>query len=331
MAELVIPKGPALDEFGLIERFFAPLARGDAGAFGLTDDAAALPWEAGQSLVVTSDAMVAGVHFLPEDPAETVGAKLLRVNLSDLAAMGAVPRCYTLSALLPDQVDEAWLAAFAAGLAADQEAFGIALVGGDTVRMPGPLTLSLTAFGSAPMGAELRRSGAQVGDHVFVSGEIGGAALGLALLQGSGRQISEAARESAISRYRMPVPRLALGEGLRGLASAAMDISDGLLGDLGKLVKASGVGAELHLGAVPLAPEVVTEGQPIDASLLDLGDDYELLFTISPAAAGDVAALGHRLDLAVTKVGQITAAGGLRVLDEKGRSVDVLVGGYRHF
>ncbi len=320
---------PALDEFGLIAKYFAPLARGEAGAFGLLDDAAALWVEPGQSLVVTSDAMVAGVHFLPDDPPETIGAKLLRVNLSDLAAMGAEPRSYTLATILPDWVDGDWLAGFAAGLAADQAEFGITLVGGDSVKTPGPLTLSLTAMGVVPAGEALRRSGARAGDNIYVSGAIGGAAVGLAALKGDPPQLPAAALEAAISRYRMPVPRLALGRALRGLATAAMDISDGLLGDLAKLAKASRVGAELGLGEVPVAQGVVTEGQPMDASLLDRGDDYELLFTI-PAEAG-IGDLEQRLDLALTKVGRITAAEGLRVLDEKGHFVDVPTGGYRHF
>ena len=168
-----------------------------------------------------------------------------------------------------------------------------------------------------------------MGDEIYVSGTIGGAALGLAALKGERPQLSAAVQEAAISRYRLPVPRLALGQALRGLATAAIDVSDGLLGDLAKLAKASGVGAELDLGAVPVAPGVVTDGQPMDASLLDRGDDYELLFTI-PAAAG-IGGLGQRLGLALTRVGRITAAQDLRVLDEKGRIVDVPIGGYRHF
>lgn len=320
---------PALDEFGLIEKYFAPLARGEEGAFGLLDDAAALSLDAGQALVVTSDAMVAGVHFLPDDPPETIGAKLLRVNLSDLAAMGAVPRAYTLSAILPDWVDGNWLSGFAAGLEADQANYGISLVGGDTVKTPGPLTLSLTAMGVVPAGEALRRSGARAGDQIYVSGAIGGAAVGLAVLKGELPQLSVAAREAAISRYRLPVPRLALGQALRGIATAAMDISDGLLGDLSKLAKASGVGAELNLGEVPVGSGVVTDGQPMDASLLDRGDDYELLFTI-PAEA-EIGDLGQRLGLALTRVGQITAAQGLRVLNEKGLLVNVPATGYRHF
>ncbi|MHA1571038.1 MAG: thiamine-phosphate kinase, partial [Alphaproteobacteria bacterium] len=194
---------PTLDEFELIERFFAPLARGESGALGLRDDAAVLALPAGQSLVVTSDAMVAGVHFLPDDPPETLGAKLLRVNLSDLAAMGAAPRAYTLTTILPDWVDGAWLTGFAAGLEADQKTFGVTLAGGDTVKTPGPLTLSITALGAVPTGEALLRSGARIGDHIYVSGAIGGAAVGLAVLQGRAVDISAEAREAAIRRYRL--------------------------------------------------------------------------------------------------------------------------------
>ena len=330
-AGVTMTRQPTLDEFDLIERFFAPLARGEPGAFGLRDDAAALVLPAGQSLVVTSDAMVEGVHFLRDDPPETLGAKLLRVNLSDLAAMGAVPKTYTLTTILPDWVDGRWLTGFAGGLEADQIAFGVTLVGGDTVKTPGPLTLSITAMGAFPEGEALRRSGARVGDHIYVSGAIGGAALGLAVLQGRLTDMTQAAREVAIRRYRMPEPRLALGLALRGIATAAMDVSDGLLGDLAKLLRAADVGAELWINKVPLAAGLVTEGQPMDANLVDQGDDYELLFTIPDENDAGMADMARDLDLAVTKIGRITAAQGLRVLDEKGRSIDAPAVGYRHF
>ncbi len=328
---MTMTRQPTPDEFDLIERFFAPLARGEPGAFALRDDAAALVPAAGQSMVVTSDAMVAGVHFLADDPPETLGAKLLRVNLSDLAAMGAEPQTYVLTTMLADWVDAGWLAGFAAGLEADQIAFGVTLVGGDTVKTPGPLTLSITAMGAVPPDQVLRRSGAGVGDSIYVSGSIGGAALGLAVLQGRSAAVAPEAREAAIRRYRLPEPRLALGRALRGIATAAMDVSDGLLGDLGKLLRASEAGAELWIDRVPLAAGLVTEGQPMDASLVDQGDDYELLFTISAQNEAGMVDLGRRLGLALTRVGRITAAQGLRVLDEKGNIVDTPRGGYRHF
>lgn len=328
---MTMTRQPTPDEFDLIERFFAPLARGEPGAFGLRDDAAVLVPAAGQSMVVTSDAMVAGVHFLADDPPETLGAKLLRVNLSDLAAMGAEPQTYILTTMLPDWVDSDWLRGFAAGLEADQRNFGVRLVGGDTVKTPGPLTLSITAMGAIPPDQALCRSGAGMGDHIYVSGSIGGAALGLAALQGRSGELAPAAREDAIRRYRLPEPRLALGQALRGIATAAMDVSDGLLGDLGKLLRASEAGAELWIDKVPLAAGLVTEGQPMDASLVDQGDDYELLFTISADNEAGMDDLGRRLGLALTRVGRITAAQGLRVLDETGNVVDTPRGGYRHF
>jgi thiamine-monophosphate kinase len=227
-------------EFELIGRLFAPLAVGAPGAFGLTDDAAVIVPPAGEELVVTTDALVEGVHFLRGDPASSIAKKSLRVNLSDLAAKGAKPISYLLALSLPDWPDLAWVEAFARGLGEDQHEFGISLIGGDTTRTPGPLTLAITALGSVPRGTMIRRAGAAVGDLVFVSGTIGDAGGGLAILKGDGASISAVARDALIARYREPSPRLSLG--LRGLASAALDVSDGLLADLGHIADMSKVG-----------------------------------------------------------------------------------------
>ena len=228
-------------EFDLIARYFAPLAAGEAGAFGLTDDAAVLTPSPGWATVTTADAMVAGVHFLPEDPPDLIARKLLRVNLSDLAAMGARPRAYLLTTAFPAAIDDAWLAAFTEGLAADQAEFGIHLLGGDTVSTPGPLTLSLMALGEARDGAVLRRSGAKPGDTVYVTGTIGDAALGLDSLRGHLSGLGPRQAEYLAGRYRLPQPRMACGPRLLGLAHAALDVSDGLVGDLDQWHRTDGM------------------------------------------------------------------------------------------
>jgi len=248
--------GQPLGEFDRIARFFAPLSRGAPGAFGLTDDAAVLPTQLGRNWVVTVDALVAGVHFLPDDPADLVARKALRVNLSDLAAMGAEPYGYTIALALPrDQADAGdWLERFSHGLAEDQERFGVCLLGGDSVSTPGPVSVSVTAFGLAAAERVLRRSGATPGDSVWVSGTIGDAALGLDVVQG---RITGGFDDLA-DRYRLPRPRIALGRGLVGLATAAMDVSDGLVQDAGHLAARSGVAIDVDAPAVPLSASAVT-------------------------------------------------------------------------
>lgn len=323
-------------EFELIDRYFAPLARAAAGADGLRNDAALFDPAPGHSLVVTVDAMVEGVHFLPDDPAALVGRKLLRVNLSDLAAMGARPRGYLLAAAWSGRIDEDWIAAFADGLAVDQDLFDVALYGGDTVSTPGPLTLSLTAFGEVARGAALTRAGARAGDLIYVSGTIGDGALGLRSLSGELPGLAAADAEALAARYRLPEPRVALGRALAegGIASAAMDISDGLVADLGHIAKSSGLGATLRAADVPLgaaAARALTGDANLGTAILTGGDDYELLFTVDPGRAGEVAALAGSLDLALTSIGAMEAGANVRVLDAAGAPLDVPRGGWRHF
>ena len=324
----------APDEFELIEKYFAPLAVGAEGAFGLKDDAAILSCGAGEVLVVTSDCLVEGVHFRADDPADLIARKLLRVNLSDLAAMGARPKSYTLSIALPDTVGATWLAQFAAGLAEDQRIFGVSLIGGDTVASPGPLTLSVTAIGEACPDKVLRRDGASPGQGVFVSGTIGDALLGLALLDGRVSTPSEASRRHLAGRYRLPEPRVALGRALVGLASAAIDVSDGLIADLGHVSAASGVAIEIELDAVPLsaaAAEAVTGRQPLRVSLLAGGDDYELALAAPESAADQLSALGRRLGVLVTRIGRTSQGAGVVIRDHQGHGIDIGDGGYQHF
>jgi thiamine-monophosphate kinase len=318
----------SLGEFQLIDRLLKPLARGYPGALDLVDDAALVDVPAGQQLVVAKDAMVADVHFLRDDPAELVAGKLLRVNLSDLAAMGAEPLGYLTALARSADIDDAWLYRFSAGLMADQQRFGCHLLGGDTVSTPGPLMLALTILGTVPTGQALLRSGARAGDDVWVSGTLGDAALGLRVLRGLA--VAEEEAVALVDRYRTPRPRLALGQALRGLATAAIDVSDGLVADLGHILEASGVGATLTASLLPLS--AVARGIPgaRDAALTG-GDDYELLFTAPAARRGEVEALAGRTGQPVTRIGTVRPEPGCVVLDEAGAGLSLGRAGWRHF
>ena len=315
-------------EFEFIARRLRPLATAP-GALDLIDDAALLDPTPDKQLVLAKDAMVAGVHFLEGDPPGQIAKKLLRVNLSDLAAMGAAPLGYLLALARSREIADDWLAEFCAGLAADNAAFGIGLLGGDTVSTPGPLTLSLTAVGEVPKGAALLRSGARAGDDIWVSGTLGDAALGLKVLQGE-LEVAVDARAALIAHYRLPQPRLALGQALRGVAGAAIDISDGLVADLGHILEASGVGAELRADQLPLSAAARDLPGARDAALAG-GDDYELLFTASPARRAVIAALARRLGLPLTCIGQIRAGSDLSILDAAGQEIKVAKRGWQHF
>lgn len=325
---------PRPDEFALIAELFAPLAASEAGALGLGDDAALVRAAAGAELVATTDVVVAGVHFRQDDPPGAVAQKALRVNLSDLAAMGATARYYLMTLAIPDALDMAWLRAFTAGLAADQAAFAVTLIGGDTTATPGPLTISVTALGEVPAGRALKRSGARAGDVVFVSGTIGDAALGLACLDG---RIADASPDDAAmlaDRFLLPLPRLQLGEGLRGLAHAAADVSDGLVADLGHICAASGLAAEIEAGRVPLSPasrRLIAADPRLLAEALTGGDDYELVFTVPPAGRDGVAALARSLDLPLSEIGRMAGGAGVVVRDDAGAKLEFGRPGYRHF
>jgi thiamine-monophosphate kinase len=321
----VAPAKP-LDEFALIARYFRPLTAGREGAFDLTDDAAVLDVPAGRRLVITADALVAGVHFFAEDAPDLIARKMLRVNLSDLAAMAAVPLGYVMTCAFPKTIDETWLAGFAAGLAHDQAEFAIALLGGDTTATPGPLTLSVTALGTVETGRELRRSRAKAGDLIAVSGTIGDAALGLARLQG--KMTGFIGDEELIERYLLPQPRLALAQRLIGLATAAIDISDGLVGDLAHICNASRLGAVIEAARLPLskpARHVLAEHPEHLLTILTGGEDYELLFTAPADRKAELALLP------VTVIGRMEAGQGTSVIDAEGHAVATGRGGYRHF
>lgn len=325
--------GTGLSEFEMIARYLAPLAAEMPGALGLRDDAALLQPSPGMELVITSDAMIEDVHFLRGDGPAVIAAKLLRVNLSDIAAKGARPIGYQLILGLPEMPGEAWLAAFTDSLAAEQAAFRFGLTGGDTVRSPGHMMLSVTMFGEVPAGQMLRRSGALAGDDLYVSGCIGDAALAL-LTKLRGRRFGAAAAAHFAERLNRPSPRMALGLGLRGLAHAAMDVSDGLVQDAGHLVAASGLAAEIDLRLLPLsdaAAEVLEHEPALLAELVGGGEDYEILFAAPPAARAEIEALGATTKTRVTRIGRLEGGQGIRLLDRRGMPFTPPLRGFQHF
>jgi thiamine-monophosphate kinase len=321
-----------LGEFGRIARFFAPLA--GPGGFGLTDDAALVDCAAGHRLVVTVDAIVEGVHYLADDPPALVARKLLRVNLSDLAAMGARPLHYLLATALPERLGDDWVEGFAAGFAEDQRRFGVDLLGGDSVATAGPAVLSLTALGEVAVGAEIRRSGARPGDRIWVSGTIGDGHLGLAVLRGSYPSLAPADRTALIARFQLPEPRTTLGPRLAGIAHAMCDVSDGLLADLGHICEASQVAATVALPSLPLSPAAarIAAAEPdLLARFATAGDDYELLFTAPPEANPAIERLAAELALPIAAIGTIVSGAGVRLVDAAGNPIPIAAAGYRHF
>lgn len=322
-------------EFELIAELFAPLSRREPGALGLTDDAALLTPPPGHQVVATVDAVVAGVHFFPDDPPDLIARKLVRVNLSDLAGMGARPIGLLLACAFPKDVDDSWLEGFAAGLAADVEAFDVAVIGGDTVGTPGPATFSLTALGSVPAGEGLLRSSARPGDVVAVTGSIGDGALGLLVAQGKLATLGAGHRADLLDRYRLPQPRLAAGQALRGLATGGMDISDGLLQDLGHLCRASGVGARIEAARVPLS-DAAAAAVAGDSGLMHTvtcgGDDYELLVSLPPESVPAATEACRRAGVDLTVIGTCTEASDVvEVVAADGSVMDVKSRGFRHF
>lgn len=307
-----------MNEFELIRRYFSGIHHAAGVVLGIGDDGAILDVPVGQQLVAVIDTLVAGVHFPLDTPACDIGWRALAVNLSDLAAMGANPRWFTLALTLPE-ADEAWLAGFAEGLAAQAAQAGVSLVGGDTTQ--GPLTITVQAEGCVPAGQALRRAGARVGDAIYVSGSPGEAAAGLAVHQG---RLPEGEGSGALlERFFRPRPRLALGLALRGVATACIDVSDGLLQDLGHILRASGVGAELDLPALPLSAALRTAagGRAQELALCG-GDDYELCFTVP---AGTVL---PAWDIRVSRIGTVVAGQG--IIDQASRQ-PLKAAGYQHF
>jgi thiamine-monophosphate kinase len=317
-------------EFALIARHFRPLA--GPAALDLGDDAALLTPPPGRELVLTADAMVAGVHFLPEDPANLVGRKLLRVNLSDLAAKGATPLGYLMTVSAPRDTQDAWFAGFAAGLAADQAEFAVTLLGGDTTSTPGPISLSLTMIGHVAPGQMVRRTGAQPGDGIWVTGTIGDGALGLAVARG---KLADPTGY-LLGRYRVPQPRVGLS--IAGIASAGMDVSDGLVQDLGHLCRAArsgttiGLAAEIEAALVPLSDPASAAGPHWLATCLTGGDDYELLLAVPSAHEAALQQAAQAAGMPVTRIGGFRAGPpGVMVRDATGQRIPLDRAGWSHF
>jgi len=322
----------------LIARYFRPLALHPA-ALGLIDDAAVLTPPDGCDLVLTVDAIVGGVHFFADDPPGAIARKALRVNLSDLAAKGAKPSGFLLALALPDGVAASWLKAFAKGLGADAEAYGCPLLGGDTVKTPGPIMVSITALGSLPQGSMVKRTGAKPGDRVVVTGSIGDAALGLKLRRAgkaAGRwKLDAKMRDYLADRYLLPQPRNAMAEPLRKYASAAMDVSDGLAGDLDKLCRASGVSAEIDVAHIPLSQAARTAlmAEPaLIETIVTGGDDYEIVCAIPASNVAAFRMASAVAGVAVTEIGRISEReGGVRFVGADGRLLSLKNRSYSHF
>ena len=327
-----------LSEDDLIARYFAPLA--GPGGLGLHDDVAVLAPPPGMELVLTKDALVAGVHFFADDPPDAIARKSLRVNLSDLAAKGAEPAGYLLALALPPDWTEDWLAAFARGLGEDGAAFRFPLLGGDTVKIPGPLTISVTALGFCPEGDMVPRTGVEPGDRIYVSGTIGDAALGLALRlarpedAGWIAALSDEAKAFLRARYLEPQPRLALRKALRAYASGGMDVSDGFVGDLTKMLRVSDCGADIDMAKLPLSPAAraaCAAAPGLFDAIATGGDDYEIIASVPESQGEAFEAAARTMGVAVTQVGRAHEGQGATFRDVQGRALDFGKGSFSHF
>ena len=318
-----------MSEFNLIAKYFTrPSVNAD---LGVGDDAALIQISAGHQLAISADMLVAGTHFLDDCPAYFVGWKSLAVNISDMAAMGATPKWATLAIALP-RVDEAWLSEFSRGFFACADEFGVSLIGGDTTR--GPLNISVQIMGEVPTGKALCRDGAKVGDEIWVSGTLGEAALGLAHLQNklAENTLSESEKQACTDALQAPQPKVALGLALLNIANSAIDVSDGLLADLGHILERSNVGANLYWAQIPH----VSVSKALDTSSLQKlslagGDDYELCFTAPQTRRDEIIAIGEKLNLKLSPIGFISQEKKLSIFDEAQRPIEIKSTGYDHF
>jgi len=317
-----------LSEFDLIETYFAPLA--GAEGLDLKDDAACIKLEEGSELIVTSDTLVSDIHFFADDKPKDIGFKAVSVNVSDLAAKGARPRYYLLNLSLPFKfANKTWLESFVKGLAEAQNQYNIKLVGGDTTRSPGPLTLSITAMGSVPAGKMIKRSGASAGDDLYVSGTIGDAALALK----SKMERLQASKE-ILQRLARPEARPELGQALVGIATASADISDGLLADIEHICKASSLGGNVIETKIPLSNEVralVDAAPALWPTIWSGGDDYEIVFTAAPKSRATLSAVAQKIGVPLTRIGSLHNGSSLELVDSNGKLVQVGLLGYKHF
>jgi thiamine-monophosphate kinase len=325
-------------EFALIDRYFAPLSIGFPGAYGLLDDVAVINPSPGFELVLKTDAIVAGIDFPAGTAADLIARKALRVNLSDLAGKGAIPRAYMLNLMLPDSIDESWIAAFTAGLAQDQAEYGLHLIGGNMSATPRPVTIAVTAIGETPTGRTVRRGSARAGDLIFVTGTIGDAALGLAALTSALGGIKREQADFLVDRYTLPRPRVALGPKLIGIATASIDISDGLVADLRHVCEASKLNAVVEAPLVPLSEAAATalkaDPEVFNAALTG-GDDYEVLFTAPAKDIDAIAELSRSTAVPITRIGRMNARldghSRVKVLGEDGSPLVFESEGWSHF
>ena len=325
-----------MNEFDRIRKYFKPLASLERGSLNLSDDAAMLPVQDLSELIISTDALVQGIHFFGDEGADLIGQKCLRTNLSDMAAMGATPWTYTLSLILGSTLKnspESWLKNFVAGLAKDQETYDVRLVGGDSVVGLGTTVISITILGKTNKNAVLRRDGARNNDDIYVSGTVGDSAVGLQIIKGTIKCLDNVDQVYLMDRYRLPQPRVKLGTALVEVASSAMDISDGLVQDIGHICTESGLAARINWPSIPLSESIklLVDNQKIPISLvMNGGDDYELLFTAPIKLRGSIEKISRDTNTPITRIGRMAAGSDVIVLDNDERSIVPMGTGFRH-
>ena len=319
------------NEFQIISDFFSPLAK-EKGSFNLLDDAAALCTDKEKEFVVSTDMLISGVHFLPDDKPENIACKSIRVNISDVISKGAKPKYYFLSIALPGNLNDEWIKLFSKALSNEQEIYDISLMGGDTVSTNGPLTINIVCFGVVKKNKMIRRSGAKVGDNLYVTGEIGSSKIGLEIITQK-IEADDPHKSYFLNKYRFPNPKHKLGPELVDIASSSVDISDGLLADLNHICKASNVKAKINYFSIPksdLIAELSISENIVNEVLLNGGDDYEILFTSRIGNHQKILNLSMSFGVNITNIGVIEDGKGIEILDENHKKIDILLDGYKH-